>query len=111
VVLVVAGHGDDQVGPLDAGALQDPELGGVAVLDRVLELLLDHQVAAAVALEQRDLLPLVDQLARQVPADLAGAADDYVHALGLAPHADTTASSSISIATWVGQMVCRPCSR
>ena len=33
VVLVVAGHGDHQVGALDAGALEDPQLGRVAVLD------------------------------------------------------------------------------
>ena len=47
VVLVVAGHGDHQVGALDARALEHPQLGAVAVLDAVLELLLDHRVARA----------------------------------------------------------------
>ena len=42
VVLVVAGDGDHEVGALDAGALEHPQLGAVAVLDRVLELLLDR---------------------------------------------------------------------
>ena len=49
VVLVVAGDGDHELGALDARALQDPELGGVAVLGDVLELLLDGEVAVAVA--------------------------------------------------------------
>ena len=45
VVLVVAGDRDDEVGALDAGALEHPQLGRVAVLRGVLELLLDRQVA------------------------------------------------------------------
>ena len=53
VVLVVAGDRHDQVGALDAGALEHPQLGGVAVLDGVLELLLDGQVAAPVLLDRR----------------------------------------------------------
>ncbi len=73
VVLVVAGHRDDEVGALDAGALEHPQLGRVAVLHGVLELVLDDEVAAAVGLEQRHLVALVDQLAREVEADLAGA--------------------------------------
>ena len=81
VVLVVAGHRDHHVGALDAGPLEHPELGGVAVGDVVLELLLDRQVAAAVALDHRHLVLLFEQLAGQVPADLAGADDDDVHGL------------------------------
>ena len=53
VVLVVAGDRDHEVGALDAGALEHPQLGGVAVLDGVLELLLDGQVAAPVLLDRR----------------------------------------------------------
>ena len=63
VVLVVAGDGDHQVGALDAGALEHPQLGRVAVLDRVLELLLARQVAAARGLDQGDFVLLGDQLA------------------------------------------------
>ena len=44
----------------------------------VLELLLDDQVAPPVLLDQRDLVALLDQLAREVPADLARAGDDHV---------------------------------
>ena len=57
----------------------------VPVLDGVLELLLDDAVAGVVGLDQRDLAVLRDQLAGEVPADLAGAGDDHVH-LGLPPH-------------------------
>ena len=71
VVLVVAGDRDHQVGALDAGALEHPQLGRVAVLDGVLELLLDDAVAAVIGLDQRDLAVLGDQLPREVPADLA----------------------------------------
>ena len=78
VVLVVAGDRDHHVGARDPGPLEHPELGGVAVVDVVLELLLDRQVALAVGLDQGHLVALLDQLAGQVPADLAGADDDHV---------------------------------
>jgi hypothetical protein len=79
VVLVVAGDRDGQVGALDPGALENPQLGGVAVLDGVLELLLDREVPHAAVLDQRDLVALGDELAGQVPTDLAPAGDDDVH--------------------------------
>ena len=82
VVLVVAGDGHDEVGALDAGALEHPQLGAVAVLDGVLELLLDAQVGAAVVLDERDLLPVADELAGEVEPDLAAADDDDVHQAG-----------------------------
>src|ERR1700750_1955217 len=69
------------VGAVDAGALEDPQLRGVPVLDRVLELLLDRQVARALALDDRHLVALGDELAGEVPADLAGSGDDDVHEL------------------------------
>ena len=47
VVLVVAGHRDHEVGALDAGALEHPQLRAVAVLGAVLELLLDDAEARA----------------------------------------------------------------
>src|SRR6185436_6119495 len=62
----------------DPGPLEDPELGGVPVEDAVLELLLDGQVSLAVGLDQRHLVALVDQLAGEVPADLATADDQHV---------------------------------
>ena len=71
VVLVVAGHGDHQVGSLDPGSLEHPQLGRVAVLDGVLELLLDDPVAAVVGLDQRHLAVLGDQLSGEVPSDLS----------------------------------------
>src|SRR5919198_1299150 len=55
VVLVIAGHRDGQVGAVDARALEHPQLGRVAVLDGVLELLLDGQIARALALDHRHL--------------------------------------------------------
>src|SRR3954454_16497465 len=116
VVLVVAGDRDHHVGSLDPGPLQHPQLGGVAVGDVVLELLLDGQVAAAVALDHRHLVFLFEQLASQVPAHLARADDDDVHqeaSLAAPPEASRTAPSrtalsSMSIATRVGQTVCMP---
>src|SRR6185436_14072371 len=78
----------------------------------VLELLLDGQVAAAVLLEHRHLVPLLEQLPREVPADLAGAGDDDVQpGHQVTDSASLSAArSSCSIAIWVGQIVCRPCS-
>ena len=61
------------------GALEDPELGRVAVLDGVLELLLDGQVALAVALDERDLVPLAMSSRARFQPDLAAAGDDHVH--------------------------------
>src|SRR3954453_2367843 len=79
VVLVVAGHRDHEVSALDPGALEHPQLRAVAVLNRVLELLLDRPEAVAVVLDHGQPVALADQLASQVPADLAGADDDHVH--------------------------------
>jgi hypothetical protein len=79
VVLVVARDGDDQLGALDAAALEHPELGAVAVQGAVLELLLDNRVALLVRLDHRDLVALVDELASEIPADLARAHDQHVH--------------------------------
>src|SRR5215213_9049967 len=79
VVLVVPRNRDHHVGSLDPGALEHPQLGGVAIGDVVLELLLDRQVAATVALDDRHLVVLFEQLAGQIPAHLAGADDDDVH--------------------------------
>jgi hypothetical protein len=79
VVLVVARHGHHEVGALDPRALQDPQLGAVAVHGAVLELLLDHAVTVRVRLDDGHLVALVDELAREVPADLPGSDDHHVH--------------------------------
>ena len=105
VVLVVAGDRHDEVGALDPGPLEHPQLGRVAVLDGVLELLLDGQVAAPVLLDHGDLVAALEQLAREVPADLAGAGDDHVQA---GHQRSSAAFSSCSIAICVGQIVCEP---
>ena len=108
VVLVVAGHRDHEVGALDPRALEHPQLRGVAVLDGVLELLLHGEVAAPVLLDHGDLVAALEQLAGEVPADLARAGDDHVE--GRSAARGPAACSSCSIAIWVGQIVCRPCS-
>src|SRR5262249_18068592 len=66
------------------------------------------QVAAAVLLDRRHLVALLEQLAREVPADLAGAGDDHVE-VGHQSSA-RAARWSCSIAICVGQIVCSPCS-
>src|SRR5690606_37888239 len=68
-------------------------------------LLLDDQVAPAVLLDERDLVVLLDELAGEVPADLAAAADDHVH-----QPATPSARSNSVIANCVGQIVSSPCS-
>ena len=86
----------------------------------MLELLLDGQVALAVGLDQRHLVTLVDQLAGQVPADLAGPDDQHVLALARAanhepspvptgaPAMPRSSVSSSAIAVRVGQIVRSP---
>ena len=56
VVLVVAGDGDDEPGTADAAALEHVQLGRVAVLHDVLELLLERVVAIRSLLDHRDLV-------------------------------------------------------
>src|SRR5439155_5959233 len=84
-----------------------PQLGCIAVLDGVLELFLERQVARARRLDQRKLIVLADQLSREVSPDLPSAYDDRVHG-----YAGSVASarSNISIACLVGEIVCSPCS-
>ena len=79
VVLVVAGDRDHHVGAHDPGPLEDPQLGRVAVLDRVLELFLDREIAFPVRLDHGYLMPLAEQLAGKIPANLSGSGDDDVH--------------------------------
>ena len=80
VVLVVAGHGDDDVRrALDPGALEDEELGGVAAEHLVLELGLELREPHRALLDQRHLVPVADQRPRQVRAHLATACDEEVH--------------------------------
>ena len=57
VVLVVAGHRDDDVGrPGDAGRLEHVELGAVAVDDAVAELVLEEVERARSLLDDDDLV-------------------------------------------------------
>ena len=80
VVLVVAGHRDDDVGrALDPGALEHEELGRVAAVHLVLELGLELVEACRALLDQRHLVAVADQRPRQVRADLAAACDQEVH--------------------------------
>ena len=86
VVLVVAGDRDHEIGrPRDSGPLQDEELRRVAELRAVLELLLEALPAVAPLLDQRHLVPEVEDALRQIGADLAAAGDEDVH---LAPSRD-----------------------
>ena len=79
VVLIVAGDGDHKVGALDARPLQNPQLTRIPILNRVLELLLDHPEAVVIGLDQRHLTVLGNQLAGQVPPHLARPGDDHIH--------------------------------
>ena len=77
--VVVAGDGQDDVGPLGAGVGQGAGLVGVAAQDDVAELVGDELGALADVLDDQDLVALLDQLAGQEEADLAAASDDRVH--------------------------------
>ncbi len=80
VVLVVAGEREDDVGrTCDAGPLEHEELGRVAALHLVLELLLERVVAVAPLFDQRHLVPEAEERARDVRTDLAATRDDEVH--------------------------------
>ena len=71
VVLVVAGHGDDDVGrALDPGPLEHVELGRVAADEAMLELVLEALEAEGALLDQGDLVAVADQRAGDVRADL-----------------------------------------
>ncbi len=84
VVLVVAGEREHDVGRArDPRPLEDEELGRVAALHLVLELVLERLEAVAPLLDQRHLVPEPEERARDVRADLAAAGDDDVHQTGL----------------------------
>ena len=108
VVLVVARDRDDQLGALDAAALEHHQLGRVAVLRDVLELLLEQPVAVGALLDDRDLVPHLQQLVREVAPDLAAAGDEDVHQI--AAECERTVSESTSIAPLVGHTVRMPSS-
>ncbi len=102
------GHGDDQLGALDAAALEHHQLGRVAVLGDVLELLLEQAVAVGALLDDRDLVAHLQQLVGEVAPDLAAACDEDVHQI--AAVCESTVSESTSIAPEVGQTVRIPSS-
>ena len=111
VVLVVARHGEDELGrPRDPGQLEDVQLGRVAVQDLVLELVLELVEPRRALLDQRHLVPGPQQRAGDVRADLAASGDDGVHARYPAATAAAlrTRCSSSEIAVWVGQTVSIP---
>ena len=110
VVLVVAGEREHDVGrSRDAGALEHEELGRVAALHLMLELLFEALEAVAALLDQRHLVAEADERPCNVGADLAAAGDDHVHQAGTAGIAHArTASPSVSIAVFVGQTVRSP---
>ena len=79
VVLVVAGDRHDEARATHAAALEDVQLGRVAVLHDVLELLLERVVAIGTLLDHRHLVPHREQVLGEVAADLAAARDQDVH--------------------------------
>ncbi len=83
VVLVVAGDSDDHVRrPRDPGPIEDVDLGRVAQLHLMLELVLEAFVAVPPLLDQRHLVAVAvaQQAPGEVRADLAAACDQDVHA-------------------------------
>ena len=93
------------------GALEHEQLGRVAALHLVLELVLEPVEAVAALLDQRHLVPEAQERARDVRADLAAACDDDVHqAVARAPGSSQarTVSAILSIAVFVGQTVRMP---
>ena len=120
VVLVVAGEREHDVGRArDARPLEDEELGRVAALHLVLELVLERLEAVAPLLDQRHLVAEPKKRAGDVRADLAAARDDDVHQTGSGVAASSVgcavgiahvraASIRRSMATLVGHTVSSP---
>ena len=111
VVLVVAGQREHDVRRArDPGALEHVELGRVAALHLVLELVLEALEAVAALLDQRHLLADAEQRARDVRADLAAAGDDHVHQTTSTRGTSQvrTVSINASMAVDVGQTVRMP---
>ncbi len=116
VVLVVAGHGHDQVGALDPGPLQHVQLGGIAEPRDVLELLFENAVAVAIVVQQRHLVAHLHERRGQVRPHLAATNDQDIHGLIVSIYATAPrpgvaqiASMVESIAAEVAQTVRRPC--
>src|SRR5207248_1470562 len=119
VVLVVAGEREHDIGRAgDPGALEHEELGCVAALHLVLELVLKLLEAVAPLLDQRHLMSEPEEGTGDVRADLAAACDDYVNQPTTSSAASDAAvdgiahvrvaSISRSMATLVGHTVLRP---
>ena len=107
VVLVVAGHGHDDVGgPCHARQLQHVELGAVAVDDPVAELPLQHVRASGVLLHDHHLAIALHQGARHVGADLPASHDDGEHQTTSRAFVAHLASFSMAICT--GEMISKP---
>ncbi|MNY42216.1 hypothetical protein D3C86_1770820 [compost metagenome] len=84
VVLVAARDRHHHVGPRDLGALQQLGVGGVAREDDdFFEFLDDHRADPLVALDQSHLVPLAEEGADQVQANLAAACDENEHGVML----------------------------
>src|SRR5713101_7140619 len=81
VVLVVSGDGNDCVSALDAGLRKKLHLATVAAHDDAAELRLEPIGAAAVLLDERDLMAAVEEVARKVVADCAASDHENVQAL------------------------------
>ena len=109
VVLVVAGRSDEQVGrPLDPGALEHEQFGGVATQHLVLELGLELVEAVRALLDQRHLVTAAQERACEVRADLAAARDEDVHQRASTGSVERTAPTSASIATRSGRRCAAP---
>ncbi len=107
VVLVVAGHRDDDVGRAgDAGRLKHVELGAVAVDDAVAELVLEHVGPRPLGLDHGHLVRLGDERACEVGAHLPAADDDREH--HVAARALRAQRVRPSIAIFTGEITSKP---
>src|SRR4029079_10039899 len=110
VVLVVARHGEEELRrPSYPGALENPDLGGIAADDGRAELLLESRETIRALLDHRHLVAEVEKRARHIRAHLAAASDDDVHqAWGSLGAAARTVSRSPAMAVCVGQTMLIP---
>ena len=114
VVLVVARHGEDELGRArDPGALENVDLGRVAEECDGAELGLEMLEPVTALLEEGHLVAHPEERARDALADLASSGDDRVHqddppaVTGVGSELRTT-SVRVAIAVCVGQTVRRP---
>jgi hypothetical protein len=77
--LIALGHGDQQVGVIQAGAGQNRRMRGVADYRLQIEAILQVRQTLLVAVDHRDVVVFRGETLRDTGPDLSGAQNDDTH--------------------------------